>query len=84
MNTRSLIYRLTLVVALALAIAWLALHREFFVITALRPELQRFGRWAPILFVGLYALSTVLFVPGLALTVVGGALFGPIGEHCGT
>jgi uncharacterized membrane protein YdjX (TVP38/TMEM64 family) len=44
----------------------------------LERELQRFGRWAPLLFVGLYALSTVLFVPGSVLTVVGGALFGPV------
>jgi uncharacterized membrane protein YdjX (TVP38/TMEM64 family) len=78
MNARSLIYRLALVVALVVAISWLAFHREFFNTAALQQELQRFGRWAPILFVGLYALSTVLFVPGSALTVVGGALFGPI------
>src|SRR5262249_4842428 len=45
---------------------------------ALEQELQRFGPWAPILFIGLYALSTVLFVPGSALTVAGGVLFGPI------
>jgi uncharacterized membrane protein YdjX (TVP38/TMEM64 family)/rhodanese-related sulfurtransferase len=78
MNTRRLIYRLTLVVALVIAISWLAFHREFFAAMALEKELQGFGRSAPILFVGLYALSTVLFVPGSALTVVGGALFGPI------
>jgi uncharacterized membrane protein YdjX (TVP38/TMEM64 family) len=77
-NTRRLIYRLALVVGLVVAISWLAFHREFFNAAALERELQRFGRWAPILFVGLYALSTVLFVPGSALTVVGGALFGPI------
>jgi uncharacterized membrane protein YdjX (TVP38/TMEM64 family)/rhodanese-related sulfurtransferase len=78
MNQRSLIYRLTLVVALLVAISWLAFHREFFAAAVLEQSLQRFGRWAPILFVGLYALSTVLFVPGSALTVVGGALFGPV------
>ena len=78
MNKRSLIYRLILIMALIAAIAWLAFHREFFTAGALGHELQRFGRWAPILFAGLYALSTVLFVPGSALTVAGGALFGPI------
>src|SRR5207245_2523858 len=41
-------------------------------------ELQRFGEWAPILFVLLYAMATVLFVPGSVLTLAGGALFGPI------
>jgi len=78
MNKRSVIYRLTLVAALLAAIAWLAFHRELFAPGTLEHELQRFGRWAPILFVGLYALSTVLFIPGSAVTVVGGALFGPI------
>src|SRR5207245_2450047 len=41
-------------------------------------ELGRVGRWAPILFVLLYAFATVLFVPGAILTVAGGALFGPL------
>ena len=78
MNKRSLIYRLTLVAALLAAIAWLAFHRELFTAGALEQKLQRFGPWAPILFIGLYALSTVLFIPGSALTVAGGVLFGPI------
>ena len=78
MNKRRLIYRLTLVVALVAAISWLAFHREFFAASALEQELQRFGRWAPVLFIGLYAMSTLLFVPGSVLTLVGGALFGPV------
>jgi len=64
MKKRSLIYRLILVAALLVAIAWLAFHREFFAATVLEESLQRFGRWTPILFVGLYALSTVPLVPG--------------------
>jgi uncharacterized membrane protein YdjX (TVP38/TMEM64 family) len=78
MNTRSLIYRLALAVMLVAAILWLSFHRELFSTAALEQELQWFGRWAPILFIVLYALSTVLFVPGSVLTVVGGALFGPV------
>jgi uncharacterized membrane protein YdjX (TVP38/TMEM64 family) len=64
--------------ALVVAISWLAFHRELFEAAPLERELQRFWRWALLLFVGLYALSTVLFVPGSVLTVVGGALFGPV------
>ncbi len=78
MKQRSLIVRLLLVAALAAAIIWLGLHREFLQAATLERELQRFGGWAPILFVVLYALATVLFVPGSLLTVAGGALFGPI------
>ena len=78
MNRRGLIFRLILVAALVFAISWLAFHREFLETARLEGELQRFGRWAPLFFVGLYALCTVLFVPGSVLMVVGGALFGPV------
>jgi uncharacterized membrane protein YdjX (TVP38/TMEM64 family) len=36
------------------------------------------GDMAPLLFVGGYALATVLFLPGSVLTIAGGALFGPL------
>jgi uncharacterized membrane protein YdjX (TVP38/TMEM64 family) len=78
MNRRDLIFRLIVVAALLGAIVWLALHREFLQAAALEQELARFGPWAPILFVSLYAFATVLFVPGSVLTVAGGALFGPV------
>jgi uncharacterized membrane protein YdjX (TVP38/TMEM64 family) len=78
MNRRGFILRLSLVAALLAAIVWLAFHRELLEAAGLERELQRFAHWAPVLFVGLYALATVLFVPGSILTVVGGALFGPI------
>jgi uncharacterized membrane protein YdjX (TVP38/TMEM64 family) len=54
------------------------LHREFLQASALERELGRFGPWAPILFVVIYAFATVLFLPGSVLTVAGGALFGPV------
>jgi uncharacterized membrane protein YdjX (TVP38/TMEM64 family) len=78
MNRRRLIFRSGLVVALAVAIIWLGLHRELLQLATIERELQRFGVWAPILFLLLYALGTVLFVPGSVLTLAGGALFGPI------
>lgn len=78
MNWRNLVLRLIVVAALLGAIVWLALHREFLQAAALERELARFGPWAPILFVVLYASATVLFVPGSVLTVAGGALFGPV------
>lgn len=38
--------------------------------------LESLGDWGPLFFVGLYALATVLFIPGSLLTLAGGALFG--------
>jgi len=78
MNKRNLIFRSVLVAALLGAIVWLALHREFLQASVLERELERFGPWAPSLFVLVYAFATVLFVPGSVLTVAGGALFGPV------
>ena len=71
MNKRSLVVRLIVVAALLAAIVWLALHRSFLEPSVLDRELHRFGRLAPILFVLLYAVGTVLFVPGSIITVAG-------------
>ncbi len=38
--------------------------------------LQGLGLWGPIVFVAVYALATVAFVPGSILTLAAGALFG--------
>jgi uncharacterized membrane protein YdjX (TVP38/TMEM64 family) len=70
--------RPVLLAALTGAIVWLALHREVLQSAALEREIARFGPWSPILFVLVYSLATVLFVPGSILTVVGGALVGPL------
>jgi uncharacterized membrane protein YdjX (TVP38/TMEM64 family) len=78
MNKRGLIFRLIVVTALVGAVVWLGLHREFLQAAVLERQLGRFGQWAPIVFVVLYAVSTVLFVPGSLLTLAGGAMFGPI------
>ena len=78
MNKRSLALRLIMVAALLAAMVYLAFHRSFLEPSVLERELQRFGRLAPILFVLLYGLATVLFAPGSIITVAGGALFGPV------
>ncbi len=36
------------------------------------------GVLAPVLFILIYALATVLFLPGSVITLAGGALFGPV------
>ncbi len=39
---------------------------------------QRSGAAGPLVFMALYALGTVLFLPGSVITLAGGALFGPV------
>src|SRR3989442_6889691 len=36
----------------------------------------KLGPWGPLIFVGLYVVATVLFVPGSVLTLGAGAVFG--------
>ena len=77
MKGQAFILRLVLTAGLGVAVVWVVLHREFLQADRLQSELARFGPAAPLLFILLYALATVLFVPGSVLTVTGGALFGP-------
>lgn len=65
---------LALLVAIAFALAW----RDRFDAAALQAWVEGAGAAGPVLFMGLYAVATVLFLPGAVLTLVGGALFGPL------
>lgn len=47
-------------------------------LVAAREWLAQVGPWAPIMFVLLYVVATVLLVPGSALTLAAGALFGVV------
>jgi len=50
---------------------------------ALEAWIRAAGAGAPVLFMAVYALGTVLFLPGSVLTLAGGALFGPVlGTFC--
>ncbi len=45
---------------------------------ALQAWVEGAGTAGPVVFMALYALATVLFLPGSVLTLAGGALFGPV------
>ncbi len=70
--------RAALATLLLVGLTWAATHRELFSEDSLRGLLDSAGPWAPAVFVGVYALAAALFVPASALTVAGGALFGPV------
>lgn len=43
----------------------------------LRALIDSAGAWAPAIYMLIYAVAPVLFLPGLPITIVGGILFGP-------
>jgi uncharacterized membrane protein YdjX (TVP38/TMEM64 family) len=68
--------RAALGLALAAALILTFANRELISEQGLRTWLSGAGWWAPLAFVALYALATVLFLPGSVLTLAAGALFG--------
>ena len=65
---------LTLFCLAATAAAFIGLHR-------LNPEslqetLERMGFWAPLIYITLYIIATLLVLPSTALNLTGGAIFG--------
>lgn len=45
--------------------------------TQLQAWLKSAGNWAPIMYIGLYVVATILILPSTALNLTGGAIFGP-------
>ncbi|HHO51668.1 MAG TPA: TVP38/TMEM64 family protein [Deltaproteobacteria bacterium] len=75
---RRILVRSSLAVGLGLGLAWAVAHRHLFTDEIVRGQLEALGGWAPLAFVGAYAIATPLFLPGSVLTLVAGALLGPI------
>ena len=69
--------RLLLLLLIAAGIVAALVNREYFDIEVVKIYLDNLGIYAPVLFIGLYILGTLLFLPGSLLTLAGGALFGP-------
>jgi len=70
--------RATVLLALIAGIALAVAYRDQFDAAALEAWVQDSGGAAPVVFMAVYALATVLFLPGSVITLAGGALFGPV------
>jgi uncharacterized membrane protein YdjX (TVP38/TMEM64 family)/rhodanese-related sulfurtransferase len=70
--------RLLPALAIAAAALWLAFNRERLDPAALETAIRGLGWWAPFAHVALFAIGTVLFVPGTLFGLAGGVLFGPV------
>ncbi len=60
------------------AVATALVYRDEVTIITLQGWIESAGPAAPLLFVALYAVGTVLFLPGSIMTLAGGVLFGPL------
>lgn len=78
MMTRTVPPRLALGFAIVGAAIWLAINRDRLDPVLIEAAIRDLGLWAPLGFVVLFALGTVLFVPGAIFGLVGGVLFGPV------
>lgn len=76
MNSK--ITRRLLLIVVITGIALVVLYRESVDVAALERWIKEAGLAGPILFMLIYALGTVFFLPGSVLTLAGGALFGPV------
>ena len=74
----SRLIRLLLLVLLIGGIAAAINYRDQLSSAALEQWLADSGAAAPLLFMLIYAIGTVLFLPGSVLTLAGGAIFGPL------
>lgn len=77
MNNNRLI-RILLVFGLAVGVAFAVMFRDQFDGAALEAWIGDAGITAPLLFMLIYIVATVLFLPGSVITLAGGALFGPV------
>ncbi len=76
MRTKAL--RWLLFAFLATGIVATILYRDQLDAAALQQWVQRTGAAGPLLFMTIYVIGTLLFLPGSVLTLAGGALFGPV------
>ena len=69
--------RLVLALLVAAVAVWLALNRDRLDPALIEGAMHGLGLWAPLGHIVLFALATILFVPGAIFGLLGGVLFGP-------
>jgi uncharacterized membrane protein YdjX (TVP38/TMEM64 family) len=78
-NRKALIKALILLafIALALIAVRFTPARQYLTPETVSRFLGKAGHWAPLLFVLFYAVGVCVFIPGIVLTGLGAAIFGP-------
>jgi len=70
--------RIGLFLVLSIAVAWGILNRDGINPQTIQTGIENVGAAAPLFFMLIYIISSVVFLPGSILTLLGGALFGPV------
>lgn len=70
--------RISVLLLLVAGIAVAIIYRDQFDANALESWVKDAGSAGPLVFMLIYAIGTVFFLPGSVLTLAGGALFGPV------
>ena len=78
MKLNTLFPRILLIAGLASVTLWAMLNRDQFNPASLDAWLASFGALGPLVYVILFAIGTVVFVPGSLFALAGGVLFGPV------
>ena len=79
MKLNTLLPRILLAAGIAGVIVWALLNSNQLDPAMLDAWLASFGVLGPLVYVILYAIGTVAFVPGSLFALAGGVLFGPVG-----
>ncbi|WP_126454040.1 VTT domain-containing protein [Sulfuriflexus mobilis] len=72
------ITRWSLLLVVIAGISLAVIYRDQLDASVLEQWVQRAGTAGPLVFMLIYAIGTVFFLPGSVLTLAGGALFGPV------
>jgi uncharacterized membrane protein YdjX (TVP38/TMEM64 family) len=75
---RAALPRLALGFLVAALAVWVAFNRDRLDPALIGNWVRDLGIWAPLGHIGLFALGTILFVPGATFGLAGGTLFGPV------
>jgi len=78
MTMKNKLLRIVLLLLVIAGIAAVVAYRDQLDATSLESWLQNAGAAAPLVFMLVYIVGTVFFFPGSVLTLLGGALFGPV------
>ena len=68
----------SMLLLVAVGIGALIVYRDQLDAAALQAWIENAGAAAPLLFMLVYIIGTIFFFPGSVLTLLGGALFGPV------